>query len=222
MSLRVVLAILAVLVAAVTWLAVGRREAHAAELRQHAIAYINTDGNGRGFLGMGGSHTLETFINDTRNADVNTTWPFPYDSSLSLDGNRLTAAFRLANRRLATAMQDDEQLRGMATTAAVVLANKGPLVHAFAELTQAAKAARLGFAYSATVCGALPVVNIGQRDLAGCDERALGRQSVRRDSHRGPHHSRRPDERGAARPSRRCRRGTCARGSWLPAPPPRA
>ncbi len=38
-------------------------ETHAAELRQHAAVYINTDGNGRGFLGMGGSHTLERFMN---------------------------------------------------------------------------------------------------------------------------------------------------------------
>ncbi len=38
-------------------------EAHATELRQHAAVYINTDGNGRGFLGMGGSHTLERFMN---------------------------------------------------------------------------------------------------------------------------------------------------------------
>jgi N-acetylated-alpha-linked acidic dipeptidase len=38
-------------------------EAHADELRQHAVAYINSDGNARGYLTMGGSHTLETFIN---------------------------------------------------------------------------------------------------------------------------------------------------------------
>jgi homoserine dehydrogenase len=50
-----------------------------------------------------------------------------------------------------------------------VLANKGPLVHAFGELTEMAGAAGAGLAYSATVCGALPVVNIGQRDLAGCE-----------------------------------------------------
>jgi len=71
------------------------------------------------------SQVIETFINDTREADVNTTWPFPYDVNLSLDGNRLTAAFRLANRRLSTAMEGDDSLRGMATTAAAVLANKG-------------------------------------------------------------------------------------------------
>lgn len=39
-------------------------ETHAEELRQKAAVYINTDSNGRGFLGMGGSHTLEKFINE--------------------------------------------------------------------------------------------------------------------------------------------------------------
>ena len=39
-------------------------ETHADELRQKAAVYINTDGNGRGFLGIGGSHTLEKFINE--------------------------------------------------------------------------------------------------------------------------------------------------------------
>lgn len=38
-------------------------EAHAEELRQHAVAYINTDSNSRGYLDMEGSHTLEKFIN---------------------------------------------------------------------------------------------------------------------------------------------------------------
>ncbi len=55
----------------------------------------------------------------------------------------------------------------------VVLANKGPLVHAFGELTAAAAAAGAGLAYSATVCGALPVVNIGTRDLGACDIRSV-------------------------------------------------
>jgi N-acetylated-alpha-linked acidic dipeptidase len=38
-------------------------EAHAEELRQHAAVYINTDGNDRGLFEMGGSHSLEQFIN---------------------------------------------------------------------------------------------------------------------------------------------------------------
>jgi N-acetylated-alpha-linked acidic dipeptidase len=39
-------------------------EYHAAELQQKTVAYINSDGNGRGFLGAGGSHALESFINE--------------------------------------------------------------------------------------------------------------------------------------------------------------
>ncbi len=38
-------------------------ETHADELRRHAVAYINSDSNGRGFLGASGSHTLENFMN---------------------------------------------------------------------------------------------------------------------------------------------------------------
>jgi N-acetylated-alpha-linked acidic dipeptidase len=39
-------------------------ETHADELARKAAVYINTDGSGRGFLGIGGSHTLEKFINE--------------------------------------------------------------------------------------------------------------------------------------------------------------
>jgi N-acetylated-alpha-linked acidic dipeptidase len=38
-------------------------EHHAEELRKHAVAYINSDSNGRGFWDAGGSHSLEPFIN---------------------------------------------------------------------------------------------------------------------------------------------------------------
>jgi len=39
-------------------------EEHADELRAHAVAYINSDSNGRGYLSVEGSHTLEKFINE--------------------------------------------------------------------------------------------------------------------------------------------------------------
>jgi N-acetylated-alpha-linked acidic dipeptidase len=39
-------------------------EEHADELRQHAVAYINSDSNSRGYLGIEGSHTLEKFTNE--------------------------------------------------------------------------------------------------------------------------------------------------------------
>ncbi len=39
-------------------------EQHERELAEKAALYLNSDGNGRGFLNAGGSHTLEKFIND--------------------------------------------------------------------------------------------------------------------------------------------------------------
>jgi len=38
-------------------------ETHADELRRHAVAYVNSDDTGRGFLSLGGSHILENLIN---------------------------------------------------------------------------------------------------------------------------------------------------------------
>ncbi|HEX2061929.1 MAG TPA: transferrin receptor-like dimerization domain-containing protein [Thermoanaerobaculia bacterium] len=39
-------------------------ETHLAELRDHAVIYINSDSNSRGFLSAGGSHTLERFVTE--------------------------------------------------------------------------------------------------------------------------------------------------------------
>lgn len=39
-------------------------ETHAEELKQHAVAYFNSDGNGRGYFRAEGSHSLENFVND--------------------------------------------------------------------------------------------------------------------------------------------------------------
>jgi len=44
-------------------------ETHAAELKKKAVVYINSDSNGRGFLGVGGSHSLQHFVNQVA-ADV--------------------------------------------------------------------------------------------------------------------------------------------------------
>ncbi|MEW6511059.1 MAG: M28 family metallopeptidase [Bacteroidota bacterium] len=39
-------------------------ETHADELSRKAVVYINSDGNGRGYLGAGGSHAFEELLND--------------------------------------------------------------------------------------------------------------------------------------------------------------
>jgi N-acetylated-alpha-linked acidic dipeptidase len=39
-------------------------EEHYDDLRGHAVAYVNSDSNGRGYLSVEGSHTLEKFSND--------------------------------------------------------------------------------------------------------------------------------------------------------------
>jgi PPM family protein phosphatase len=66
---------------------------------------------------------IQAFIADTASADKNRTWPFPFEPGLSLEANRLKAAFRLANRKIASAIADSNDLRGMATTATALLAS---------------------------------------------------------------------------------------------------
>jgi N-acetylated-alpha-linked acidic dipeptidase len=39
-------------------------ETHAEEIQSKAVLYLNSDGNDRGFLGVGGSHSLEKFVNE--------------------------------------------------------------------------------------------------------------------------------------------------------------
>jgi protein phosphatase len=74
---------------------------------------------------------IEAFIEETAGADKNRTWPFPFDPTISLEANRLKAAFRLANRKIAGAIADAQELRGMATTASAVLfgAHRASVAH---------------------------------------------------------------------------------------------
>src|ERR687891_740673 len=64
---------------------------------------------------------IQIFIQETAGADKNRTWPFPFEPALSLEANRLKAAFRLANRLIASTIADSHDLRGMATTASALL-----------------------------------------------------------------------------------------------------
>ncbi len=87
--------------------------------------FIVADGMGGHVAGEVASRVaveaIQVFIQETAGADKNQTWPFPFEPELSLEANRLKAAFRLANRRIASTIADSHDLRGMATTASAIL-----------------------------------------------------------------------------------------------------
>jgi protein phosphatase len=95
--------------------------------------YVVADGMGGHEAGEVASgltvEAIEAFIADTRDADLNQTWPFPYDITKSLHANRLIAAFRLANRRVGAAISNDPALKSMATTVAAVLVDRKGHAH---------------------------------------------------------------------------------------------
>jgi len=71
-------------------------EAHADELRTNGVLYINSDSNGRGYLGIGGSHSLESFINGVAR-DIND------------PEKNISVWMRLQLRRISNAASADER-----------------------------------------------------------------------------------------------------------------
>jgi PPM family protein phosphatase len=94
--------------------------------REDIGLYMVADGMGGHVAGEVASRVaveaIQAFIEETAGADKNRTWPFPFDPTLSLDANRIKAAFRLAKRRIASTVAESQDLRGMATTASAFLA----------------------------------------------------------------------------------------------------
>lgn len=64
--------------------------------------------------------TVQSFL-ETSRGDQDLTWPFGFDPGLSMNGNRLVTAVRLANRKVYQAGEDKPDLAGMGTTLVVAL-----------------------------------------------------------------------------------------------------
>ncbi|QEC66370.1 M28 family peptidase [Panacibacter ginsenosidivorans] len=80
-------------------------EDHAKELQEKAVLYINSDANGRGFLGAGGSHALETFMTEVAR-DVN-------DPQTNVSVLERLRAQQIINASSAKAKQDAMQKTGI-------------------------------------------------------------------------------------------------------------
>lgn len=78
-------------------------EYHGDELKRHAAIYINTDGNGRGYLGVEGSHSLEKFVNSVAR-DIT-------DPEKNISVWKRSQAQRLAAPRQRDAQQDRREAR---------------------------------------------------------------------------------------------------------------
>ena len=80
-------------------------ETHADELRQHAAVYINSDSNGRGVLNMGGSHSLEQFINGVAREIEDPEAKMPENKT---SGNKMSVWQRAQLSKIAKAKSADD------------------------------------------------------------------------------------------------------------------
>ena len=74
-------------------------ETHAVELSEHAVAYLNSDSNGRGYLDLAGSPSLETFYNGVARDIV--------------DPESGTSVWRRLRLRLIEQAKTDEERKGL-------------------------------------------------------------------------------------------------------------
>ncbi|MFZ4627452.1 MAG: M28 family metallopeptidase [Blastocatellia bacterium] len=71
-------------------------EEHAAELREKAVAYINTDSTGKGWFNAGGSHSLERLVNEVTR-------------TVRMPGSETTLWQAMQNRRVAGSRSEVER-----------------------------------------------------------------------------------------------------------------
>jgi N-acetylated-alpha-linked acidic dipeptidase len=80
-------------------------EDHQEELKQKAVAYINTDGNSRGFIDAGGSHVFETFFNEIANEVKDP------QTGVSINERRYAKTMVTADKNARTKLSGNKQLK---------------------------------------------------------------------------------------------------------------
>ncbi len=80
-------------------------EDHQEELRKKAVAYINTDGNSRGFIGAAGSHTLEPFFNEIANDVIDP------QTGVSIKERKYASAFVSADKAGRTKLMGNKNMK---------------------------------------------------------------------------------------------------------------
>ena len=80
-------------------------EDHQEELRKKAVAYVNTDGNSRGFIGAAGSHTLEPFFNEIANDVIDP------QTGVSIKERKYASAFVNADKTARAKMMGNKNMK---------------------------------------------------------------------------------------------------------------
>ncbi len=104
-------------------------------VREDLRLFVVADGMGGHAAGEVASRAaiegIVEFVEATMTMSPDQTWPVPFDPNLSLNANRLRAGFRMGNWRLAEQIASSSELKGMASTAVLLLLDgqTGTLAH---------------------------------------------------------------------------------------------